>query len=102
MTIAALLPSPWLVALDNSGNVIPGGKLYFFTAGGTSTPLATYADAALTVPNANPVVASAGGIFGPIYLTDAPYYVQLKDSNEVLIRAQDQVMDVGLILQGTV
>jgi hypothetical protein len=91
MTIAALMPTPAQVALDNSGVVMPGALLYTYEAGGTSTPLATYSDAALTAPNANPIVASAGGIFGPIYLTDAPYYVELRDSDDVLVRAQDQV-----------
>jgi hypothetical protein len=52
---------PKFHAFDPStGLPLVGGKLTTFAAG-TSTPLATYADAALTVANANPVILDANG-----------------------------------------
>lgn len=55
-----IVPSPQFRAFDADGLPLAGGKLYSY-AGGTSTPLATYADAALSVPNANPLILSASG-----------------------------------------
>lgn len=46
--------------LDANGVPLSGGKLYTFAAG-TTTPLATYADASGTVANANPVILDAAG-----------------------------------------
>jgi hypothetical protein len=64
-------------AIDANGDPMAGAKLEFFESG-TSTPLDTYADVALTTPNANPVVADAGGLFGPIYFQARSYKVVLK------------------------
>lgn len=62
---------------DQNGVPLAGGQLFFYESG-TTTPLNTYQDPALTIPNANPVVANAGGYFGPIWLSPSqPYKVQL-------------------------
>lgn len=53
-------PDPVQVALDNSGNIVVGGKLCVYTAG-TSTPATTYADAAYAASNTNPVIADSAG-----------------------------------------
>lgn len=44
----------------STGLPLVGGKLFTDIAG-TSTPQATYTDAALTVPNANPIILDANG-----------------------------------------
>lgn len=67
-----------------------GAKLEFYEAG-TTTPLATYTSQDLSVANANPVVADAYGLFGPIYLLDRAYKVVLKTSGGVEIWSQDNV-----------
>ena len=53
--------------LDGNGDPYSGSKLYFYETG-TSTPLDTYSDSALSSANANPVVADANGRFSDIFL----------------------------------
>ena len=76
-------------ALDANGAPLSGGKLYFY-ATGTSTPKTTYSDAALTTPNANPVVLDAAGVPGDIFYTGSAKVV-LKDANDVQLRVLDPV-----------
>ena len=58
-----------------------GSKLFFFETG-TTTPKETFADAAETVPNTDPVIADSRGRFGPIFITGA-YDVELTDAEDV-------------------
>jgi hypothetical protein len=54
----------------NAGVPAIGYKLYTYVAGtGYGTPLATYTDAAASVPNANPITLDARGE-SIIYLSD--------------------------------
>ena len=46
----------------------PGAKLFAYAAG-TTTKIDTYTSSALSTPNANPVVASADGLFGNVFLS---------------------------------
>jgi len=75
---------------DANGNPLSGGKLYTYTAGGTSTPQATYTDAGGGTPNANPVVLNARGE-ADIWLGSSAYYMVLKDSSDVQIWTADNV-----------
>lgn len=75
-----------------AGPPYPGAKLNFYIAS-TSTRLDTFSDAALTVPNANPVVADGNGTFGPIYLQSRLYKVVLTTSADVQIFTADPVTD---------
>lgn len=86
----SLLPIPRFQFPDSNGDPLPGAKLYFYEAG-TSTELDTYSDSALSVPNANPVVADSGGLFGAIYLSATSYKVVFKDASEVEQWTQDNV-----------
>lgn len=63
------------------GALLAGGKAFFYLTGGTT--LATvYEDEALGVAHPNPVVASADGLFPPIYLDQAvTYRLKLTDSS---------------------
>lgn len=64
-----------------NGVAVPlaGGKLYFY-ASGTSTPLDTFSDDDLTVPNTNPVILnSEGRTDSEIFLQAADYKVILRD-----------------------
>jgi hypothetical protein len=58
-----------------------GAQLFFF-ATGTSTPKATFKDAAGATPNSNPVIADSDGVFPDIFISGT-YKVQLKDKNGV-------------------
>lgn len=59
-----------------------GAQLFFFDSGENTTK-DTYADQALTIPNTNPVIANAQGVFPDIWISGS-YKVQLKDKNDVL------------------
>lgn len=90
-----LTPDARLRVFGDTGLVLPGAKLYTYVAGSLSTTLATYSDSALLIANTNPVVASAGGLFGPIFLTlGVAYQFLLKDSAGVTVPGwpQDNVM----------
>lgn len=77
---AALLPEIRWRAIDADGEVIAGALLYSWAAG-TSTPLSTYSDSDLTIANTQPLVADAGGLFGPIYLQPTGYKFGLYPAN---------------------
>jgi hypothetical protein len=97
MPIAPLAPVARQRVLSDLGLVNAGAKLYTYEAS-TTTPLATYSDSALSVANANPQIANAGGLFGPIYLLPQAYKFVLHDANDLLIFEQDNVSDVATIL----
>lgn len=63
--------------LDANGVPLAGGKLYTYLAG-TTTPQASYSDAAGT-PNTNPIILSAGG-FATLFLDNVAYKFVLTDS----------------------
>lgn len=83
--------------LDNSGNVLTGGKIYTYAAG-TTTPQATYTSSLGNVALANPIILDASGRVptGEIWLTDGLLYkFVLKDSNDVLIATYDNVIGIN-------
>lgn len=73
---------------QNDGSVGVDYKLYFYETL-TNTLKDTYSDAALTIPNTNPVIADSSGYFGDIFLSDDNYKVVLKDGNDVTIWTAD-------------
>jgi len=75
---------------DNTGTPYAGGSLAFY-ASGTSTPLATYSDSALTIANTNPVVLDSAGRAGNIFLQNLAYKVVLSDVNGNVIWTDDPV-----------
>jgi hypothetical protein len=99
MTIAALVPTARQRVFDSVGVTEPGAKLWTY-ASQTTTPLATYSDAALTVANTNPVIADASGTFGAIFLLPQAYSLTLLDADDVLIWQQDDVADPGSLIAG--
>lgn len=79
--------------LDDSGNVLTGGKIYTYSAG-TTTPLATYTDNLGNAAHTNPIILNAAGRIssGELWLTTGfGYKFVLKDSNDVLIATYDNV-----------
>ena len=83
--------------LDNSGNVLTGGKIYTYAAG-TTTPQVAYTSAAGTTPLTNPIILDAAGRVptGEIWLTDGLVYkFVLKDSNDVLIATYDNIIGIN-------
>lgn len=73
------------------GVVAPGALLHTYQ-NRTTTDQATYTDRDLTVPHANPIVASAGGLFPAIYLSPLQIYTfVLTTAAGVAIWDQDDV-----------
>ncbi len=101
MTIAALMPDARQRMFNALGTVLAGSKLQSYEAGST-TPLPTYSDSGLTVPNSNPQIADSGGLLGPIYLLAQAYKFVLFDANNLQIWSQDNVWDSGELLGATV
>lgn len=85
-----LLFNPFIQVVNANGKPYAGAKLYTYQAG-TTTPLASYADASLTTPHANPVIADANGTFSAIYLQKQSYKLRLQTSDGVLIDETDNV-----------
>lgn len=86
---------PYQTVINDFGVPRPGALLNFYISG-TSTRANTYADATLMVANTNPVVASANGQFGNIFLDPAiTYKVVLTDSSAVQIWTADPVSAFG-------
>lgn len=82
--------------LDNSGNVLSGGKIYTYAAG-TTTQVATYTSNNGITANSNPIILnSAGRVPYEIWLTDGQNYkFVLKDSNDVLIGTWDNLSGIN-------
>jgi hypothetical protein len=89
--MAGRFVNPFPQFFDSTPDVYNGGKL-MFEASGTSTPLDTYTDQALTIPNTNPVILDAAGRSATsIFLQDLEYKVTLKDANDVTIWTADPI-----------
>jgi hypothetical protein len=84
--------------LDNSGNVLTGGKIFTYAAG-TTTNQVTYTTSAGNIPHSNPIILDASGRVpsgGEIWLTDgSAYKFILRDSNDVLIATYDNVTGIN-------
>lgn len=83
--------------LDNSGNVLTGGKIFTYAAG-TTTNQATYTSSLGITPLPNPIILDAAGRVptGEIWLTDGLIYkFVLKDSNDVLIATYDNITGIN-------
>ncbi|WP_095804174.1 hypothetical protein [Mesorhizobium sp. WSM4308] len=79
---------PWL---DADGDPYSGAKAYFYSAG-TLTPIVTYTDAELSIPNPFPVPANSGGMFPPIFLPDLTiYHLRIQDAGGSTIWDVDNI-----------
>jgi hypothetical protein len=79
--------------LDNSGNVLTGGKVYSYQAG-TTTPLATYTTSAGNIAHPNPIILDSAGRVpsGEIWLVENTLYkFVLATANDVLIGTYDNI-----------
>ena len=86
--MASILTEGRQAFTDAVGAPLVGGKLYTYDAG-TSTPRPTYADAAGTVPNTNPVVLDARG--EATLFWDGAYKVVLKAADDSTIWTVDGI-----------
>jgi hypothetical protein len=88
--------------LDNSGNVLTGGKIFTYAAG-TTTPQATYTTSIGNIPHPNPIILDAAGRVpsgGEIWLTSGLIYkFILRDANDVLIGTYDNISLISTATQ---
>jgi len=83
--------------LDDSGNVLTGGKLYSYAAG-TTTPQTTYISASGLTAHSNPIILNAAGrvATGEIWLTaGSNYKFVLYTSTDVLIASWDNITGIA-------
>lgn len=98
MAIALIAPVARQVAFS-LGQASPGAFLYTWAAGQPGVkPSPTFNDADLLVPNTNPLVADATGLFGPIYLSFCVNYdFELRRANGVIEWFQPNVMTGAVV-----
>lgn len=84
-----------------TGAVGVGWKLNFYLASAPSTRENTFSDTALTVTNANPLIADSNGRFSDIFLSPVAYNVVLTDENDV-VQATATPFEVSPHLSGDV
>lgn len=83
--------------LDNSGNLLSGGKIYTYAAG-TTTPQATYTSSSGATAHSNPIILDAAGRVpsGEIWLTDGfQYKFLIKTSTDVQIGSYDNIAGIN-------
>lgn len=76
--------------LDDAGDPLVSGKLYFYKSG-TNDPQNTYADINESIPNTNPVILTGAGRLPNVFLASASYKVILTSSDDVQIWERDPV-----------
>lgn len=86
--------APYFSPVNGNGDVLPGGKLFFYVSG-TSTPLDTYSDNDLTTANANPVVANGAGLWPAIFLAPRSYKIILQDASGIQVWSADPYTPAG-------
>lgn len=60
MAVGTPAPAPYQTVLDTNGNPASGAWITTYNAG-TLTPVVTWADAAMTIPQSNPIIADSAG-----------------------------------------
>lgn len=92
--MAALMPEGKQSFQNAAGAPLVAGRLYTYDAG-TNTPRQTFADAAGTTPNANPVILDARG--EATIFWGGTYKVVLKDAADVTIWTVDNVSGADVL-----
>ena len=86
----ATLLNPFLRADDANGAPVSGGQLALFEAG-TTTPVTTYSDRALTSAQAQPLLANAAGEFAQSFVASGIYKIRVSDADGVTLYENDNV-----------
>ena len=101
-----LTPTPFQTVLDTDGVAVSGALIYTYV-GGTTTAAATYTTSALSVANANPIVADAAGRFVAYLPAGGNFKFLYKTAAGATIEEQDNILSVpgaavNLDIEGTV
>lgn len=81
--------------LDEFGEPLSGGQLFFIQAGTVSTPQNAYQDSALTIPMPNPITLDAAGRVPQFFLADGYIKVRLQDRTGVVKFVADFLLVIG-------
>lgn len=86
----ATLLNPFIRAVDANGDPVSGGQLALFDAG-TTTPVTTYSDRALSTAQAQPLIANAAGEFEQSFVEPGVYKIRASDADGVTLYENDNV-----------
>jgi len=90
--IGQLFSLAYTKPLSTSGAAQPGAQMFFYASGAFTTQQTVYADAGLTTPLSQPIVADASGRFVPVFLNPALFYSwQLLSAASALLQQADPV-----------
>jgi hypothetical protein len=81
--------------LDEFGNPLSGGQLYFIQAGTVATPQDSYQDEALTIKMPYPITLDAAGRVPQFFLADGQIKVRLQDRYGVVKFVADNLLVIG-------
>ena len=94
-----------LKPIVGASQTLPGGKLYFYEAGASTTPKTVYSDSTLVTPLGSEVTADGEGVFTDIYYSGDIRYV-LRDKGGVFQYYSDVYgagnIDTGDLADGAV
>jgi hypothetical protein len=77
-----------------NGNLLSGGRLYFYAAG-TDAPQDAFKDTGLVLPHPNPIILASDGRVPQLYFADGSIHVRLTDSGGVVQFDEDNVLVIG-------
>lgn len=80
---------------DALGNVLAGGKLYFYQAGTVATPQNAFQDSALTLPYPNPLTLDAAGRVPQLLFADGQIKIRLDDRRGQNQLTVDNILVIG-------
>jgi hypothetical protein len=93
--VSGTIPLSMTQQMDQYGDPLAGGKLYFIQAGTVSTPQNAFQDSALTLPWPNPITLDAAARVPQLFLADGFIKVRLTDINGVVQLVADNVQVIG-------
>lgn len=93
--MAGTIPLAMTQQFDQNGDLLAGGRLYFFQAGTVGTPQNAYQDSGLTIALPNPIILDAAARIPQFFLADGQIKIRLtdKDGNDQL--SADNILVIG-------
>ena len=88
--MALLSPNPKQQFFGANGEPLVGGKIFTYEAG-TTTPIATYVDAAGVTQNTNPIILDSRGMCSIWLLSTVSYKYVVTDADDVLQFTTDNI-----------
>jgi hypothetical protein len=77
-----------------NGNLLSGGRLYFYAAG-TDSPQNAFKDTGLVLPHPNPIILTSDGRIPQLYFADGSIHVRLTSAGGVVQFDEDFVLVIG-------